>query len=93
MGPGWLKRSKKIISGCSRTVDPWGRVARIAERRRPFMAEVDCGVRDRVTKARDTEGDSWQKKKRKKWVNDVADDEEMERQPRRLGRGEFYGKG
>jgi hypothetical protein len=29
---------------------------------------------------------------KKKWRSDVADDEEMERQPRGLVRGEFYGK-
>lgn len=54
------------------------------------MAGVDCAAGDKVTKTWGTEGDS--RGKKKKWLSDVADDEEMERQPRRLVCREFYGK-
>lgn len=60
---GW-NFERGTINGSSRTVDlgcrPVKRVARIAERRRPFLAEIGCGARDKVTKDWDSEGDSRQ---------------------------------
>ena len=77
--PRWPERPRWTISGRSRTVDPGcrlvTRVARTAERRRPFMEEIGRRLRDRVTRARNSEGDSRQK-------------EAAQRRSRRRGNGE-----
>ena len=58
---GRLEGLKGTINGSSRTVDlgcrSVTRVARIAEGRRPFMAEIGSGSRGKVTKAWYSEGD------------------------------------
>lgn len=79
----------------SRT-DLWGlsaaRAPRIAERRRPWDGgsglqwEGEDGDQGQGYRGGVIRG-------KRKWLSDVADDEEMKRQPRRLVRGEFYGKG
>jgi hypothetical protein len=54
-----------------------------------LLARIGCGWRGKATKAWNSEGNPRQGKK---WSSDEAGDEEMERQPRGLVRGEFYGK-
>ena len=95
-GVPWVVQKFKDNKTEGSPTDLWclfaARAPRTAERRRPWDGR--SGLQWEAKEGNQSQGyRGGVIRGKNKWLSGVADDEEMKRQPRRLLRGEFYGKG